>query len=367
AKTKVIKEESKALGLVMINDDFFTCDTPLGMIFNEFNRLSKMDDDLFTYEVKIPKLSYSPSVEQQMDDLDNGSLDIYERKLCYDECEKMYDEEVIFVNKRLNALWIYWTRGDDEEVITDDELSNLRDAKLIEENKFAQIFRIDTDIFHFETPLCEAFKEFNYLLKIDMDILIDDIPGFKIYDEYKDAWIYQWNKDVPWVANMRSLDYGPWMEPNEDDEIGYLDDYLVRDDAPFIINEEDEKFKERSNKPTRRTKPYIHIHNDGIDMCDCSLPHSNKTKDETIQDKKELNEDEDDEIGYLDDYLVRDDAPFIINEEDEKFKEIRPAKKYVAIKECGYDDWMRTEENVSHVYQDIFHKKDEGWFVTRTK
>ncbi|GJZ56633.1 hypothetical protein Tco_0611826, partial [Tanacetum coccineum] len=54
-----------------------------------------MDDDLFTYEVKIPKLSYSPSVEQQMDDLDNGSLDVYERKLCYDECEKMYAEAVI--------------------------------------------------------------------------------------------------------------------------------------------------------------------------------------------------------------------------------------------------------------------------------
>ncbi|GKC34512.1 retrovirus-related pol polyprotein from transposon TNT 1-94 [Tanacetum coccineum] len=92
-----------------------------------------------------------------------------------------------------------------------------------------------------------------------MDLLTDDILGFKTYDEYKDAWIYEWNKVVPWVANMPWLDYGPW-----------------------ITNE-----------------------------------------DETIQDKKELNEDEDDEIGYLDDYLVRDDAPFIINEEDEKFEERR--------------------------------------------
>ncbi|GKB93035.1 hypothetical protein Tco_0979172 [Tanacetum coccineum] len=36
-----------------------------------------MDDDLFTYEVKIPKLSYSSSVRQQMDDLHNGNLDVY--------------------------------------------------------------------------------------------------------------------------------------------------------------------------------------------------------------------------------------------------------------------------------------------------
>ncbi|GJW31594.1 hypothetical protein Tco_0051626 [Tanacetum coccineum] len=74
AKLKVIKKESKVLGLFVIDDDLFTCDTPLGTIFDEFNQLSGMDDDLFTYEVKIPKLSYFPSVEQQMDDLDKGTL-----------------------------------------------------------------------------------------------------------------------------------------------------------------------------------------------------------------------------------------------------------------------------------------------------
>ncbi|GJU79325.1 hypothetical protein Tco_1276395 [Tanacetum coccineum] len=220
AKMKVIKEESEALGLLMINDDLFTCDTPLGIIFNEFNRLSGMDDDLFTYEVKISKLSYSPSVEQQMDDLDNGNLEVYERRFCYDECEKMYVEAMIFVNKGLvrlinvtleqwldlkygdhmmvrndvkesviatwliykkqfddymeikkqkevyeldagmeynpsnvdfdewlaskfsnymmmdwytkNALWIYWTRGDDEDVIRNDKPSNHGEENLIE-------------------------------------------------------------------------------------------------------------------------------------------------------------------------------------------------------------------------------------------
>ncbi|GKE65701.1 hypothetical protein Tco_1519862, partial [Tanacetum coccineum] len=103
-KMKVIKEESKILGLLMIDDNLFTCDTPLGTILNEFNRLSGMDDDLFTYEVKIPELSYSSSVEQQMEDLDNGNLDVYEMKLWYDECEKMYAEAMIFINKRLVRL-----------------------------------------------------------------------------------------------------------------------------------------------------------------------------------------------------------------------------------------------------------------------
>ncbi|GJZ54120.1 zinc knuckle CX2CX4HX4C containing protein [Tanacetum coccineum] len=241
-----------------------------------------------------------------MGDFDNGNLDVYERKLCYDECENMYAEAVIFINTRLvrlidvtveqwldlkygdhtmvsneveesvivtwliqsykkqfdeymeikkqkevygldtgmkydpsnvdfdewlalkfsnymimdwytkNAFWIYWTRGDDKEVITDNEPYNLGDENLIEQNKIAQIFRIDTDIFHFETPLCEAFKEFNYLLKIDVDVLTNDITGFKTYDEYKDAWIYEWNKDVQWVANMPCYE---WYENLEEGEL----------------------------------------------------------------------------------------------------------------------------------------------------
>ncbi|GKD68882.1 hypothetical protein Tco_1322972 [Tanacetum coccineum] len=75
-----------------------------------------------------------------------------------------------------NDLWNYWKRGDDEEVKTNNELSNPRDDNLIEENEIAQIFRIDTDLFDFDTPLCQAFKEFNYLSQIDVD-----------------------NKGIPWV------------------------------------------------------------------------------------------------------------------------------------------------------------------------
>ncbi|GJR86319.1 hypothetical protein Tco_0210330 [Tanacetum coccineum] len=85
-------------------------------------------------------------------------------------------------------------KGDDEEVITDNELSNPRDDSLIEENEMAQIFRIDTDIFHFETPLCEAFKELNYLSKINVDI-------------------YEWNNGISWINENPWTDDGVWTEP----------------------------------------------------------------------------------------------------------------------------------------------------------
>ncbi|GJX27445.1 hypothetical protein Tco_0233741 [Tanacetum coccineum] len=52
--TKVIKEEFEKLGLLEINEDLFTYDKRLGMIFNEFNRLGGIHDDLFTYEIENP-------------------------------------------------------------------------------------------------------------------------------------------------------------------------------------------------------------------------------------------------------------------------------------------------------------------------
>ncbi|GKC01053.1 hypothetical protein Tco_0987189 [Tanacetum coccineum] len=40
-----------------------------------------------------------------------------------------------------------------------------------------------TDVW--KPPLCEAFHEFNYLLKIDTDLFTYDIQNFKTYDKYK--------------------------------------------------------------------------------------------------------------------------------------------------------------------------------------
>ncbi|GJY92810.1 hypothetical protein Tco_0508592 [Tanacetum coccineum] len=102
----------------------------------------------------------------------------------------------IMVRHTKNALWDYWRIGDDEEVMVNYELSNHRDENLIEENEIAQIFRIKTDIFHFKTPSCEAFKEFNYLLKIDVDI-------------------YEWNNGIPWVDEKPWIDEGVWTEPTD--------------------------------------------------------------------------------------------------------------------------------------------------------
>ncbi|GJV18550.1 hypothetical protein Tco_1367570 [Tanacetum coccineum] len=48
-----------------------------------------------------------------------------------------------------------------------------------------EIFKIEEDMFNFDTPLCIAFKEFNYLLKIDHDLFTYDIQRIKTYNEYE--------------------------------------------------------------------------------------------------------------------------------------------------------------------------------------
>ncbi|GJV22298.1 hypothetical protein Tco_1371318 [Tanacetum coccineum] len=78
------------------------------------------------------------------------------------------------------ALWDYWKMGSDEIEPTDDESSNFEETNHDDEQEIGENFRIETNMFDYETPLCEKFKEFNYLLKIDPDLLTKDIEGFKL-------------------------------------------------------------------------------------------------------------------------------------------------------------------------------------------
>ncbi|GJX12465.1 hypothetical protein Tco_0204223 [Tanacetum coccineum] len=78
--------------------------------------------------------------------------------------------------------------GGDEIKVSDDESSDLEKYWSDKKEETAKNFKIKTDVFYYETPLCLAFNEFNYLLKVDLDLLTKDIMGFKTYEDYKDRW-----------------------------------------------------------------------------------------------------------------------------------------------------------------------------------
>ncbi|GJW29171.1 hypothetical protein Tco_0046046 [Tanacetum coccineum] len=258
--TKVIKEDFEKIGFLEIDEDLFTYDTWLGMIYNEFNRLSGIHDDLFTYEIENP----TPCVEQTSD-ATNNDLGRYERKMSYEECKKIYAEAVILIDKRLvsfidvtveqwldlkygnhktmdknikkgvivdmecnpsnlvfaewlaskfynhldmdwytkNTLWVYWMRGDDEVILSNKEVSDLKDKNNNDEHEIAEIFRIEANLFDYETPLCTEFKEFNYLLKVDAELFSHDIERTKTYEDYE--------------SELSNEDNEPWSE----DEVPY--------------------------------------------------------------------------------------------------------------------------------------------------
>ncbi|GKB41296.1 hypothetical protein Tco_0886238 [Tanacetum coccineum] len=81
------------------------------------------------------------------------------------------------IKKFISKLHHLSDHNDDED-IEDEEDPN-------KTNNAPKIFMIEGNLFDFETPLCEAFNEFNCLMKIDIDLFTYDIQDLKTYNEYE--------------------------------------------------------------------------------------------------------------------------------------------------------------------------------------
>ncbi|GJY15607.1 hypothetical protein Tco_0386029 [Tanacetum coccineum] len=82
------------------------------------------------------------------------------------------------------ALWDYWKTRSDETEPTNEKFPNLKKEYWNDEDETAEIFKIETYIFDYESPLCMAFNEFNYLLKVDLELFTYDIERTENYDDY---------------------------------------------------------------------------------------------------------------------------------------------------------------------------------------
>ncbi|GJR21033.1 ribonuclease H-like domain-containing protein [Tanacetum coccineum] len=134
---KVIKGEFEKIKDVKVEDVSLTCDTSLKVFNNEVNRLSGMDDDLFTYEVKIANIPCDSK-------MDNDSKHEADDGMGYDPSDVGFT-------------------GSKEMVKLSSLMKNLL---------------IDMD---------EVLKS--------LGLLTRTLRGFKTYEYYKDDWIYEWNKD----------------------------------------------------------------------------------------------------------------------------------------------------------------------------
>ncbi|GKE54244.1 hypothetical protein Tco_1489400 [Tanacetum coccineum] len=147
--------------------------------------------------------------------------------------------------------------------------------------------------------MCRAFKEFNYLLQIDPNMLTKNIKGFKTYDDYKDDWIYEWNEDVPWAHERPWTDNGVWEEPTP--VTHHFGNTLRYQNLEWYKALKDTKLKEEALKNKAIMKG-------------------------------------------------------IIDEDDESSNEVNEDEEYAAIKENKYDDLMSTSEEACRAYKKSFSK-----------
>ncbi|GJT37732.1 hypothetical protein Tco_0937597 [Tanacetum coccineum] len=284
-----------------------------------------MDDDLFTYEVDVSNIPCDSK-------MDNDSEQEADDDMGYDLSD---------------------IRGDDEVELTDEESSD-------DEDDIAEIFRIDTNIFDYETPLCLAFKEFNYLLEVDPDLLTKDIIGFKTYEDYKDDWIYEWHKDIgclEWPTHSWKDDGycnggnlpGAYIIGNQLHYQDYewyeaLENYKLKDEAlrnkaimeGFIKEDDDESRYEQK----RQWNTYAN--ND--DAYEINHEH-NKSK--------ELCEVHEQPVCNIRRYMM---IKYSFNDDEE----------YVAVKEDEYDDLTVTRKEACRAYQEN-HPQTPRIFLVWTK
>nr|GEU88781.1 SGNH hydrolase-type esterase domain-containing protein [Tanacetum cinerariifolium] len=138
-----------------------------------------------------------------------------------------------------NELWLYWKSDDDEEVLTYDEFFDFKEENLLEDNEITKIFRIEANIFEFETP-DEALKKLYWMDHGDMRIGKERTFALGIN-----------NGNDAIHANQEWFDDHKLMKDDDDDDIEDLDDYLISQDAPYYVDEEEEGFKERKSKLLR--------------------------------------------------------------------------------------------------------------------
>ncbi|GKB80167.1 hypothetical protein Tco_0947062 [Tanacetum coccineum] len=236
------------------------------------------------------------------------------------------------------ALWDYWKMGGDE-------------------------IEIETDIFDYETPLCLAFNEFNYLLKVDPDLLTKDIMGFKTYEDYKDDWIYEWKENVPWVYDKPWLDNRIWKEPKPVKhncrpfkyKIGYLEWYWALEDS------------ELKNETLRNKAIMEGLISDDESCNNCWRGwKSHEINYHDYKEREYRNETHDERHDLYGD-KTREVPVCLIR----RYKMIKYSfnndQQYVAVKEDEYDDLTITREEACRAYQEIFRMMDEGWMVTRAE
>ncbi|GJR23363.1 hypothetical protein Tco_0971890 [Tanacetum coccineum] len=245
-----------------------------------------------------------------------------------------------FVNYKMmdiftkGALWDYWKLGSDEIEPTNEEPSDLKETDHDDEQE------------------------------IDLDLLTKDIEGFKTYEEFKDDWIYKWNKDVPWVHKKPWRNYGAWKEPTPVTHCCKPFNYKTGCSKWPTYSWRNDGYCNGGNLP----RAYIignSLHYQDYEWY--GALEDGELKEEALRNKaimKGIIDDDDESIDERQELCSNETHKLPVCN-IRRFKMIKylfgDDEEYVAVKEDEYDDLTSTSKDACRAYQEIFRMMDEGW------
>ncbi|GJW99450.1 hypothetical protein Tco_0183364 [Tanacetum coccineum] len=283
------------------------------------------------------------------------------------------------VEKFVQKFYNLFDHNEEEEAEDDD------DPNMID-NVF-EIFKIKDDLFNFDTPLCIAFEEFNYLLKIDPDLFTHDIQGIKTYDEYAQelnndktqGLDEQWSEnDVPYqlcdhICEPDHFKNGitKWPTCSSD-----TDEYCNGGELPGMVRVgrmtyfQDHKWYDNLiDGCTKYAHSLIGITASGDHtqtpnlngpltltlILTANLKKNNETNNyENIQEGQRC----------MEDLTYEPSACKIMRFKITKYT-FEADEEYVAIKELEHIIRSKTNMDARYAYRELFRKMDDGWLVTR--
>ncbi|GJS83536.1 hypothetical protein Tco_0750077 [Tanacetum coccineum] len=216
-----------------------------------------------------------------------------------------------------------------------------------------EIFKIEDNLFDFETPLCKAFNEFNYLLKIDTDLFTFDIQEIKTYEEYELNTNMTGDLEEPWSDNgydeltdeklkEEALMHKARFEESWGDATPRVN---AHENAPFARWENHGQGPYANAITEKDYDPYLYIN------CIFGRNYEANNAVETQDNKKEHH---DLSICNIRRFEM---MKYSFDVDDE----------YVANKEHEHSDHSRTNIDACQAYQELFHVMDEVWLVTKAK
>ncbi|GJW72814.1 hypothetical protein Tco_0132184 [Tanacetum coccineum] len=217
------------------------------------------------------------------------------------------------------VLWDFWKKGDNQEEVTNKGFPNLEEANNNDEHEIAEIFRIETNLFDYETLLCTKFNEFKYLLKVDTELFTHDIERTKTYEDYKN----ELNNEVD----------EPWSKKGVPYEIC---DHICE---PFRF-----KMGKLNGPPAIRIKMDsvpVESYREWFENGRACNNNDNQEKEEQHKEGR----------CYLFDDPAREPPVCKIRRFEIIKYSFGQEEEYVAIKEYEYDDLTRTNEDACHAYQ----------------